>query len=76
MTTPPFDIQEIRALCTKAANALDIKIYGGDCIITPEGNPVIVSFNDWPSFAPCRAEVAPFIARLVMSSIRKKLKGL
>ena len=65
VTTPPFDIQEIRALCTKAANALDIKIYGGDCIITPEGNPVIVSFNDWPSFA-----------RLVMSSIRKKLKGL
>ncbi len=76
VSAPPFDIQAIRSLCARAADTLDIKIYGGDCIITPEGTPVIVSFNDWPSFAPCRTEAAPVIARLVMSSIRKKLKGI
>ena len=69
----PFDVERLKSLCAKAAEAIDIKIYGGDCIIDAEGGISIIDFNDWPSFAPCRDEAAPVIARMVMSLIKKTL---
>lgn len=69
-----FDIEHLKSICHDAAEALGVEIYGGDCIVSPEGDVRIIDFNDWPSFAPCRNEAAPFIAKSVLSYIKNKLK--
>lgn len=68
----PFDRDHLRDICAVAANALDVVIYGGDCIVSPEGDIAIIDFNDWPSFAPCRNEAAPHIAKAVINIIKEK----
>lgn len=70
-----FDIERLKSTCQKAAEVTDVAIYGGDCIVDTEGNFSIIDFNDWPSFAPCRQDAAPHIARYVMSAIKEHLKG-
>ncbi len=69
-----FDIEQLEKICADAAEALGVDIYGGDCIISPTGEIRIIDFNDWPSFAPCRNEAAPFIAKCVLKIIKNKLK--
>lgn len=69
-----FDIEQLEKICADAAEALGVDIYGGDCIISPTGKIRIIDFNDWPSFAPCRNEAAPFIAKCVLKLIKNKLK--
>lgn len=61
----PFDEEALHELCNRAAEVLNIHIYGGDCIISEDGTIRIIDFNDWPSFAPCRDEAAPFIAQRI-----------
>lgn len=65
-----FDEARLKALCSAAAEILDVKIYGGDCVLSPDGKMRIIDFDDWPSFAPCRQEAATNIAKFVMSSIK------
>lgn len=65
-----FDESRLKALCSAAAEILDVKIYGGDCVLSPDGKMRIIDFDDWPSFAPCRQEAATNIAKFVMSSIK------
>lgn len=67
---PQFDHDKLKEVCTRAAEALDIKIFGGDAIILPDGSFTIIDFNDWPSFAPCRAEASAVIARAILSEIK------
>lgn len=59
----PFDENELRTLAEHAAKAIDISIYGGDAIISPEGKITLIDLNDWPSFAPCRGAAASAIAK-------------
>lgn len=66
-----FDVGELKAICQRASEIMDVKIYGGDCIIDSEGNISIIDFNDWPSFAPCRAEGSIAIAKCVLKEIKK-----
>ena len=68
----PFDNDKLKAICQKASEVLDVDIYGGDCIVSPQGDIRIIDFNDWPSFAPCRNEAAPHIAKAIMASIKKR----
>lgn len=70
----PFSNEELQNICHRAADVLDVCIYGGDCIISPDGNISIIDFNDWPSFAPCRNEAAPYIAKCVLSAIKAHKK--
>lgn len=65
-----FDLKYLKSICHAASDALDVKIYGGDCIVSPEGEIQIIDFNDWPSFAPCRNEAAPHIAKCVLNTIK------
>lgn len=65
-----FDEKYLRDICEKASEVLDVKIYGGDCIVGDDGSVQIIDFNDWPSFAPCRNEAAPYIAKCVYSAIK------
>ena len=67
-----FDKEKLRAICQNASEVLDVKVYGGDCIISPEGDIRIIDFNDWPSFAPCRQEAAPHIAKCILNEIKKR----
>lgn len=67
-----FDPEIFKEVCAYAADLLDVKIYGGDCIVAPDGTFCLIDLNDWPSFAPCREEVAPVIARMIMNTIRNR----
>jgi glutathione synthase/RimK-type ligase-like ATP-grasp enzyme len=61
----PFDKYALRQLCNEAARELNVVIYGGDCIIDQHGTIRLIDFNDWPSFAPCRRQAAPYIATCI-----------
>lgn len=61
---------KLKELCQRASDILDVKIYGGDCIVDPDGTIRIIDFNDWPSFAPCRNEAAPYIAKCVLNAVK------
>jgi hypothetical protein len=63
--------KKLRTVCLHAAEELNVQVYGGDCVILPDGTISIISFNDWPSFAPCRAEAAASIAKSVLASIKE-----
>ncbi len=67
----PFDSTSLQQLCSRAAEVLNVHIYGGDCIISDDGTIRLIDFNDWPSFAPCRDDAAPFIARRIYNLIDK-----
>ena len=69
-----FDLKKLKTICNDASDILDVKIYGGDCIVSDTGDIRIIDFNDWPSFAPCRNEAAPYIAKCVMSLIKEKMQ--
>jgi hypothetical protein len=58
----PFEEKKLKALAEHAAGALGIDIYGGDAIISPQGDITLIDLNDWPSFAPCRGAAASAIA--------------
>lgn len=65
-----FDLDILKDNCNRAAKLLDVKVYGGDCIVGADGVARIIDFNDWPSFAPCRQDAAPYIAKCVLSAIK------
>ncbi len=65
-----FDLEYLKKICHDAAIALDVVVYGGDCIVGEDGSISIIDFNDWPSFAPCRNEAAPHIAKAVLNMIK------
>ena len=71
----PYDADALHAMCEKAADLLDVVMYGGDCIISSDGSFSIIDFNDWPSFAPCRKEASVQIARAVISRIKAFFKN-
>lgn len=69
-----FDLEAFKATCQRASEIMDVKIYGGDCIVDRDGTVRIIDFNDWPSFAPCRAEGSLAIAKCILKSIREWIK--
>lgn len=66
-----FDENYLKEICQKASDVLEVKIYGGDCIVDADGSIRIIDFNDWPSFAPCRKEAAPYIAKCVLAAVKQ-----
>ncbi len=72
----PFSLDYLREICQKASEVLNVRIYGGDCIVDADGSIRIIDFNDWPSFAPCRNEAAPFIAKGILSHIKQNADKL
>lgn len=71
----PFDEEHLKDICNRAAEELNTVVYGGDCIVGADGEVRIIDFNDWPSFAPCRDEAAPHIAKAVLSIIKESRKN-
>ncbi|WP_108822939.1 hypothetical protein [Dysgonomonas sp. Marseille-P4361] len=68
-----FDVDALKKACDKAGEVLDVKVYGGDCVVAEDGSFKIIDFNDWPSFAPCRDAAAPKIAECIHKQIQKDL---
>ena len=60
-----FDETLLKKYGADAAAALNVDIYGGDAIISPDGDINIIDLNDWPSFAPCRKEASGYIAQRI-----------
>jgi hypothetical protein len=58
----PFDKGRLARLVRGAAAALGLEVYGGDAIVPPSGDPVLLDVNAWPSFALYRDEAAARIA--------------
>jgi hypothetical protein len=58
-----FTREALQRAAFTAADALGVEVFGGDAIVGADGRPQIIDLNAWPSFALCRAEAAPAIAR-------------
>ena len=63
-------MEKARDICMRAANVLRVDVFGGDLAVTPEGECLIVNFDDWPSFAPVRGEATKMIAKSVLNRVR------
>lgn len=68
----PFDKDKLRIMANSAAAILNVPIYGGDCVVSSTGEIRIIDFNDWPSFARCRDEAAPYIAECIYEEVRRQ----
>lgn len=61
----------LRDLCLRAADELNVTVFGGECIEGEDGSLTIIDFNDWPSFSACRAEASTNIAKAVIAAARQ-----
>lgn len=60
-----FKMNDLNNICDIIADKSKIYVYGGDCIIQPNGDFHIIDFNDWPSFSACRQQAAQAIAHRI-----------
>ena len=67
-----FDVEELHRICHRASEVLDVRVYGGDCVISDDGSIRLIDFNDWPSFAPCRVEASKHIAKCIANAANGK----
>ncbi len=65
-----FSHEDLARECNRAANVLGIPIYGGDCIVSANGEFKIIDFNDWPSFSRCRSEAAEAISDFFIHTVK------
>lgn len=64
--------EELHDLCSRAAEAVGLDVYGGDAVFDPkEKKLLIININDWPSFAPCRPEAVKAITGLIQTKINR-----
>jgi hypothetical protein len=63
--TPVVDEPRLRAIAFEAAELLGLQVFGGDVALPAPEQPVLIDLNDWPSFAPYRAQAALAIADFV-----------
>lgn len=63
-----FDRGQLQAVAELVSRLALTPVYGGDAVVTPDGDFRIIDFNDWPSFSRCRDEAATAIARLIMNN--------
>ncbi len=56
-----FAAEAMKAAVDRLAHATGVVVYGGDAIVRADGTFVIIDFNDWPTFSPCREEAASAI---------------
>ncbi len=72
---PPASIPALWTVARAGAAALGLEVFGGDCVVTPAGEPVLIDVNDWPSFARCRDEAAEAIADYLHHRICEEAHG-
>lgn len=68
----PFQVETLMKIAEDAAEQLGVYIYGGDAIVSPNGDLHIIDLNDWPSFAPCRSAASDAIAAFLLKKINTR----
>lgn len=66
-----FDKGQLKACADHAAHVSGLLVYGGDCIVRPDGTFVLIDFNDWPSFGVCVEQAAKAIAEMMAKRLAK-----
>lgn len=61
-----FDVNELHQQVQQLAKACGVTVFGGDAVVQADGTFFLIDFNDWPSFAPCRAEAAQAIVQRIV----------
>jgi hypothetical protein len=61
----------MRALADAGAAALDLEVFGGDCVRDRQQNLWLIDLNDWPSYGACRAAAAEAIASYLTTQTRR-----
>ncbi|MCK5583232.1 MAG: hypothetical protein KAI33_05555 [Elusimicrobiales bacterium] len=62
-----FDLKDLEKAAGEIAKSMDLEVYGGDAIITPESEIFVIDINSWPSFARVRDEAKVHIAEHIYS---------
>ena len=70
----PVRCQAASGIRQQGSEVLNVPVYGGDCVVSATGEIRIIDFNDWPSFARCREEAGPEIAKCIYNRIIHKLE--
>ncbi len=70
-----YDVERLHTMMDEAAATIQLDVYGGDCIIRSDGQPVLIDMNDWPSFSRCREEAAVAIAERIKQRIEDDREG-
>lgn len=63
-----FSLNALHSDAERLSHLTDVKVYGGDCIVRPDGSYAIIDFNDWPSYSRCRDEAARAITSLLLNA--------
>ena len=67
-----FDPARLSEAALGAAQALGLEIFGGDAVIRPDGEPMIIDVNAWPSYALYRDRAAQAIADCLTERFRRR----
>jgi hypothetical protein len=67
-----FDTARLQELGNQAAAVAGLDIFGGDVIVSPEGELTLIDLNDWPSFAPCRERASYAIAEHISKRVHAR----
>lgn len=76
MTGHAFQATRLREAAFAGAAALGVEVFGGDAIIQPDGAPVIIDLNAWPSFARYRDRAAQVIADLLADRFSRRPRAV
>ncbi len=71
-TVSPSVRRRLEKIAARAARAADLEIYGGDAVVTPDGDILLIDLNDWPSFGRCRLAAAKGIALYINREVLNK----
>ena len=62
---PGRTLTALQELARQAAQAAGVAVFGGDAILPPGQDWVLIDLNDWPSFSACREAAAREIVQYV-----------
>jgi glutathione synthase/RimK-type ligase-like ATP-grasp enzyme len=62
----------MRELAEAGARALDLEVFGGDCVRDRQQNLWLIDLNEWPSYARCRFAAAEAIASYLINTAGAK----
>jgi hypothetical protein len=69
---PPIDPVCLKTLAQQAGTVLGLDVYGGDCLLTTDGDLCLIDINDWPSFRGCRPAAATQIAQHILTQAQHR----
>lgn len=72
--SPAPDFVTLEKSVTKAAKALGLQIFGGDCVLDANGVFHLIDLNDWPSFRICRDDASKAIASLALDFLSRTVQ--